>query len=168
MGSIGNCEEAGRIGFGGSCHWCTEAIFQSLAGVIKVRQGWISAEEDEAFHEGVIVEFRPEQIPLKLLIEVHLRTHSSTSDHMLRKRYRSAVYTFTDSQKNAVKKILVELQQQFEQQLITGEYSFKEFKTSDESFQNYYQKNPGKPFCKSYIDPKLKLLFKDFAEYIKS
>ncbi|WP_410479487.1 peptide-methionine (S)-S-oxide reductase [Pedobacter agri] len=32
------------IGFGGSCHWCTEAIFQSLIGVEKVDQGWIGSK----------------------------------------------------------------------------------------------------------------------------
>lgn len=28
-----------RIGFGGSCHWCTEALFQSIRGVGRVEQG---------------------------------------------------------------------------------------------------------------------------------
>ena len=157
-----------RIGFSGSCHWCTEAIFQSLAGVIQVQQGWISAREDEAFHEGVIVEFISEQITLKLLTEVHLRTHSSTSDHMLRKRYRSAVYSFSAEQQELVSGILLDLQKQFTKPLVTKSYLFKEFNTSAETFQNYYQKNPGKPFCKSYIDPKLKLLFKEFSKFVKA
>ncbi|MGB5238224.1 MAG: peptide-methionine (S)-S-oxide reductase [Flavobacteriaceae bacterium] len=157
-----------EIGFGGSCHWCTEAIFQTLKGVSKVRQGWISIREDEAFHEGVIVEFRPDQIPLKILIEVHLLTHSSTSEHKLRKRYRSAIYAFSSDQQEAAKRILLDLQKHFTRPLITKSYRFKEFKTSAETFQNYYRKNPDKPFCKSYIDPKLKLIFKDFSTFIKS
>ena len=159
---------AERIGFGGSCHWCTEAIFQSLIGVVKVQQGWISAREDEAFHEGVIVDFSPERISSKILIEVHLRTHSSTSDHILRKRYRSAIYAFSDTQKNEVQKMLDALQAKFKQRLVTRVYRFKDFKTSEESFQNYYKKNPGKPFCKSYIDPKLKLIYKEFSAFVQS
>ena len=157
-----------KIGFGGSCHWCTEAVFQMLEGVTGVQQGWISAREDKAFHEGVIVEFNPDKIPLRTIIEVHLRTHSSTSEHKLRKRYRSAVYTFSNEQHNMAKGILRELQQHFARPLITKSYAFREFKTSSETFQNYYRKNPEKPFCKSYIDPKLKLIFQEFARFVKS
>ena len=37
------------IGFGGGCHWCTEAVFEAIAGVTQVEQGWItSVPPDEA------------------------------------------------------------------------------------------------------------------------
>lgn len=37
-----------KIGLGGSCNWCTEAIFRSLKGVTKVKQGWISSDGEFA------------------------------------------------------------------------------------------------------------------------
>ncbi len=71
-----------KIGFGGGCHWCTKAVFQSLNGVNNVKQGWIASDgEAFAFSEAVIVEYNAKIIPLEVLIEVHLRTHKSTSEH---------------------------------------------------------------------------------------
>lgn len=153
-----------KIGFGGGCHWCTEAIFQSLRGVIKVEQGWISAEGTEDFHEAVILHFNPGFISLKELIEVHLYTHNSTSNHSMRRKYRSAVYTFNKLQQKDSTNILRLLEKDFEDQLITCVYGFKEFRMSPESFQNYYHKNPEKPFCKTYIDPKLQMILRKFPK----
>ena len=157
-----------KIGFGGSCHWCTEAIYQILKGVVRVEQGWISSEEEEDFHEGVIVHFDPETISAEVLIEIHLHTHSSTSVHALRRNYRSAVYTFDINQKEQATMVLADLQKDFEAPIITRAYLFRAFRTSEESFQNYYRSNPDKPFCKSYIDPKLKLLMTRYGEYVQN
>lgn len=158
--------EEQKIGFGGNCHWCTEAVFQSLRGVVRVDQGWIAAEEAPDLHEAVIVHYNQEEIPLEILVEVHLRTHNSTSDHFLRRRYRSAVYSFSEKQKKQVAQILSEKQVDFEKTLVTQAYRFKSFLTSEEGFKNYYLKNPEKPFCKSYIDPKLKIVTDKFAPYL--
>ncbi|MGB5271613.1 peptide-methionine (S)-S-oxide reductase [Eudoraea sp.] len=155
-----------KIGLGGGCHWCTEAVFQALKGVEKVEQGWISAVDAEEYSEAVVLHFDPKIISLKDLIEVHLYTHRSTSDHSLRKKYRSAVYTFSAAQQKEVDQILKHLQKDFQDTLITGVYSYKEFKMSPESFQNYYQKNPNKPFCKTYIDPKIEILLRRFPKNV--
>jgi peptide-methionine (S)-S-oxide reductase len=92
--------ELTKIAFGGGCHWCTEAVFQTLIGVEKVEQGWISSiEKNNTFSEAVIVHFNIEKIDLKTLIEVHLLTHKSTSNHSMIKKYRSSIYYFSNQQK---------------------------------------------------------------------
>ena len=45
---------------------------------------------------------------------------------------------------------------------------FKYFELSDENFINYYYKNPEKPFCKTFINPKLKLLLDQFSGAVVS
>jgi peptide-methionine (S)-S-oxide reductase len=76
-----------KAGFGGGCHWCTEAVFSSLKGVLRVDQGWIaSAGENSALSEGVVVEYDDEKINLQILIQIHIYTHSATSVHSLRSR----------------------------------------------------------------------------------
>ena len=154
-----------KIGLGGSCHWCTEAVFQSLNGVSSVDQGWISAVEADSFSEAVIVHFDPSIIPVEVLVEVHLHTHNSTADHSMRKKYRSAVYSFTEDQRKAAEEILKKFQDDFSEPLVTKSLILKEFRTSEETFRNYYLKNPDKPFCKSYIDLKLKLVLEKFSAY---
>lgn len=155
-----------KIALGGGCHWCTEAVFQSLRGVVKVEQGYVaSLGEAHAFSEAVIVHFDAEEISLKVLIEIHLYTHKSTVMHSMRAKYRSAVYVFSAKQKQVSEEILQQLQHQFTDALVTKVLPFQSFKASREEITNYYSKNPNKPFCERFIEPKLALLRKEYAAY---
>lgn len=156
-----------KIALGGGCHWCTEAVFKSLKGVVKVLQGYVASEgEHHVFSEAVIVHFNPNIISLQTLIEIHLRTHKSTSAHSMRTKYRSAIYTFSEGQKKKAKTILQNFQKEYKNKLITQVMAFKEFKPSRDEITNYYFKNPEKPFCKQFIDPKLKLLLATFSTQV--
>ncbi|UOX34230.1 peptide-methionine (S)-S-oxide reductase [Flavobacterium sediminilitoris] len=157
-----------KIGLGGSCHWCTEAIFQSLVGVNRVEQGWIaSVNENESFSEAVIVEYDLNKMSLKTLIEVHLNTHSCTSNHSMREKYRSAIYYFSKEQENKAITILNDLQKEFDNKIITKVLSFRSFEMNKEEQLNYYLKNPEKPFCKNIINPKLKKIMRLFSDTIE-
>ena len=157
-----------KIAFGGGCHWCTEAIFQSLLGVQKVEQGWIASSMETATtpSEAVIVYFDASLISLDILTEIHLFTHNATSNHAFRKKYRSAVYTFSSSQEKEAQQILKEKQKLFTKPLVTKIYSFESFKLNEEQYLNYYQKNPNKPFCQVRIEPKLKVLVERYGGYV--
>ena len=156
-----------KVAFGGGCHWCTEAVFQSLKGIKKVEQGFVSStKENEPFSEAVIVYFNREEIPLEVLIEIHLRTHKSTSEHSMRKKYRSAIYFFDKQQQKEVTSIVSNIQKQFDGKIITKTLEFKSFRLSNEQFLNYYYKNPTKPFCERFINPKLEVLLQQYAEFV--
>jgi peptide-methionine (S)-S-oxide reductase len=158
-----------RIGFGGGCHWCTEAVFVSLRGVIRVEQGFIQADApDDDFSEAVLLAFQPEVISLASLIEIHLRTHASTSNHSMRRKYRSAVYAMDEAQAEAARRVLAEVAPGFDAPLVTRVLPFQSFRASDERFQRYAEKNADGPFCRAYIDPKLALLRNEFGGVLKS
>ena len=153
-----------KIGFGGGCHWCTEAVFQAVKGVNLVEQGYISVNNiPETFYEGVIVHFDPEMISLQKLIQIHLQTHNSSSDHSMRFKYLSAIYTFTEQQSLKANKILNGLKGIAKKDIITKVYAFGTFKASRKEISNYYRTDPGRPFCKVYIEPKLKSLKENFT-----
>ncbi|KZM47527.1 peptide-methionine (S)-S-oxide reductase [Labrenzia sp. OB1] len=157
-----------KIGLGGGCHWCTEAVFQAVAGISKVDQGFISSDPPEdAWSEAVIVTFDPAVLPLEVLIEIHLRTHSSTSAHKMRGKYRSAIYVYDAGTGVKIGRVLHALQRGFDDPLVTKVLTLTAFRSSDERFRNYYLSGPERPFCKTYIDPKLALLRKDYGRVLR-
>jgi len=158
-----------KAGFGGGCHWCTEAIFAALKGVLSVQQGWIASDGDnDSFSEGVIIEFDTEVISYEVLIAIHLHTHSATSQHSMRGKYRSAIYTFSDADIAVAQQAINELQKDFEQLIITKVLKYSDFKLNREDSLNYYFSDPGRPFCETYINPKLRLLLKQFSDVMDS
>ncbi|WP_215225610.1 peptide-methionine (S)-S-oxide reductase [Echinicola shivajiensis] len=148
-----------KIGFGGGCHWCTEAVFQSLKGVQQVRQGWISSKAPfDEFSEAVLISFDPNEISLHDLIEIHLATHASTSNHSKRNKYRSAIYYISYEQKAQATECVDQLQKKFDSTIITQILEFDNFRENSTEFSNYYLNKRDAPFCKQYISPKLKLM----------
>ena len=83
----------------------------------------------------------------------------------MRTKYRSGIYTFSEEQEQQSEAIINNLQMEFGNKIITKVYPFHSFKSSREAIQNYYQKNPDKPFCKMFINPKMKLLLDRFSKY---
>jgi peptide-methionine (S)-S-oxide reductase len=145
-----------KLGLGGGCHWCTEAVFQQLDGVYHVRQGYIkSLPPHDGWSEAITLEYDSSIITLQKLMEVHLITHSSTSNHQRRNDYRSAFYYFTGAQKEQLERVLISLSRKRNKNYITQVLPFEEFKASRESIQNYYKTRPDAPFCQRYIAPKL-------------
>jgi peptide-methionine (S)-S-oxide reductase len=153
-----------EAGFGGGCHWCTEAVFQALCGVTAVRQGYIASDPPhDTYSEAVAVTWDPARIGLSDLIAVHLATHASTSDHKLRGKYRSAVYVHGAGDAVAARAAIDGLARQIGSAFVTSVLPFRSFKPSEARFQNYYARNREGPFCNSYIEPKLAVLRQRFV-----
>lgn len=160
-------QNTSEIALGGGCHWCTEAVFQSVKGVESVEQGFVSSvDENDNFSEAVIVHFNTDWVKLKTLIEIHLLTHNSTSNHSMRNKYRSAIYTFSELQNIEVLRFVQKFQDELDHQIITQVLPFQSFKPSREEITNYYYKNPKKPFCETFINPKLILLLNKFSTHV--
>lgn len=162
-----------EIGFGGGCHWCTEAVFQALKGVARVEQGFISSTAPhDAFSEAVLVTYDPLVISTADLVEIHLRTHSSDSNHQFRDKYRSAIYYQCDNDGNSsidlldLQAILAQHAKYSEKELVTQILLLVAFRPSNQRYKDYYLNNPEKPFCKTYIDPKLSLLREKYSEHL--
>ncbi|OBX26837.1 peptide methionine sulfoxide reductase [Gelidibacter algens] len=162
------------MAFGGGCSRSEasesgvhRSCFSILKAVEKVEQGYVaSTNENSDFSEAVIVHFNRKCITLQTLVEIHLLTHNSKSNHSMRKKYRSAIYTFNEVQFETLEGLLREFQKKFNGELITQILPFKDFEPSRAQITNYYFKNPEKPFCETFINPKLKLLLNQFSGFV--
>lgn len=156
-----------KIGLGGGCHWCTEGVFNSLIGIKHVKQGWIAASgENSSYSEAIEVYFNPAIITLADLIEIHLYTHASTANHSMRGKYRSAIYCYDESQFQQATIILNRFKGDFTAGLITQVYPFTSFKENKIELQNYFYSDPDRPFCQTYIHPKIRLLLTRFKAQV--
>lgn len=157
-----------KIGLGGGCRWCTEAVFEAVKGVYNVRQGYISAKESpDQFYEGIIMNYDPESVMLEDLILIHLRTHQSMKDHSMRHKYRSAVYVYNQLELRKTRQTLKTIENSAGSKFVTRAYELACFKESRAEIRNYYQTDPQRPFCTRYIQPKLDLLLKEFKTLLK-
>jgi peptide-methionine (S)-S-oxide reductase len=125
-----------------------------------------AADQADFFSEGVLLEYDTQIIDLSTLIEVHLYTHSSTAQHSMRSKYRSAIYTTSAQQAVQASASIASLQVEFEQPIITEVCTFMAFRENIEAYRNYYFQNPQRPFCTNYIHPKLRLLQERFAQHV--
>ena len=155
------------IGLGGGCHWCTEAVFEHVIGISNVLQGWIKSEPPyDTLSEAVIVEYDEKMIGLETLIQIHLMTHASTSNHSMRDKYRSAIYFFDAKQKNKILDILKKEQEAIDETYVTMVLPYVDFKLNSEEFLHYYQTRPEAPFCQTHIKPKLQKIMK-YSRYVR-
>lgn len=144
------------LGFGGGCHWCTEAVFQPLVGVAEVRQGFIASDPpDEGWSEAVEVSFDPARVSLADLIGVHLATHASAANHRMRGKYRSAVYAPDTVLQARCAGLITQVEAETGCVVVTRALMHRGFRPSDERFHNYYRSDPERPFCQAHIAPKL-------------
>ena len=136
--------------------------------MLSVSQGFLKSHSpNHQYSEAVLVQYDENTISLAKLIEIHLRTHASSSQHSMRKKYRSAIYVDNNAMAERCINILDTLRPQFDNPLVTQVLSIVDFKRSSDSYMDYYATNPDRPFCITYIEPKLALLRRDFKDCLQ-
>lgn len=170
--------------FGGGCFWCTEAVFQSLRGVERVVPGYAGGENQrpsyeevstgETGHAEVIkVDFDPEQISYRDLLNVFFGTHNPTEHNRqgndVGSQYRSAIFFSDDRQKREAQALISELtsEQVFDRPIVTTVEPLKNFSEAEDYHKNYYQNNPNQPYCQAVISPKVAKLREKFKHLLR-
>ncbi|MCS6934327.1 MAG: peptide-methionine (S)-S-oxide reductase MsrA [Chitinophagales bacterium] len=173
------------IVLGGGCFWCTEAVFQRLRGVVRVVSGYSGGHvknptykevcTGETGHaECVQVEYDPEQISLREILEVFFHTHDPTTlnrqGNDVGTQYRSVIFYATEEQKKTAEQMIEALNAsgEFDAPIVTTLEPFTVFYKAEDYHQNYFNLNKNSnPYCTYVIAPKLDKYEKNFAERLK-
>ncbi len=159
--------------FGSGCFWCSEAVLESLPGVIDVVAGYAGGSVERPTYEQVCsgttghaevvqITFDPARISFDQLLDWFFKSHDPTTlnaqgpDHGT--QYRSVVFYHSDTQKQATLAAIAKAQPQFADRIVTEVTAAPTFWPAETYHQDYFRNNPQQRYCRIMIAPKLKKL----------
>lgn len=170
--------------FAGGCFWCTEAIFKRLKGVEGVVSGYSGGKRENPTYEQVStgatghaeaiqVEFDPEIIPYKKLLEIFFHLHDPTTlDRQgadIGTQYRSIIFYHNEDQKKEAHFVMSEISSSgiYKDPIVTKIIPFENFYPAEKHHQNYYENNLSQGYCTYVISPKLQKLMRGYSKEVK-
>ncbi len=169
--------------FGGGCFWCTEAVFKSMKGVIKVLPGYAGGtvphptyeqvSTDTTGHaEVVYIEYDESLVSFETLLTVFFASHDPTTLNRqgadVGIQYRSVIFYTTEDQKNTALNMITKINASSEHgdPVVTEVVPFIEFFEAEDYHHEYFKNNPSNPYCMVVINPKLEKIQTQFADLL--
>ena len=169
---------------GGGCFWCVEAVFEDIAGITEITSGYSGGHkvnpnyyevcsEKTGHAEVVKLEFDPNQITFREILEVFFATHDPTTLNRQGAdkgaRYRSVILYTTESQKDQSAIFIKELDASGTENgpVVTELSPFEVFYPAEREHQLFYQNNPGSMYCQIVISPKVAKVRQKFSAKLR-
>jgi peptide-methionine (S)-S-oxide reductase len=172
-----------RATLGGGCYWCLEAFYQRVIGVLSVVSGYSGGHIDnpttdrvymgDTGHAEVVqVEFNPEVITYREILEIFFVMHDPTTlnrqGHDVGDEYRSIILYENEQQKQIAEDTASTFAADlYEDPIVTQIVAMEKFWPADGYMQNFYNSNPNVGYCIAVIDPKIQKLRQKFATKLK-
>jgi peptide-methionine (S)-S-oxide reductase len=163
----------------GGCFWCIEAAFKELDGVVEAVSGYAGGHVDDPSYEAVCreetghaeavqVTYDTDVLDYEDVLEVFFSIHDPTTENRegpdVGTQYRSAVYYHDDAQRETVERFVDELESEgVYEGIVTEIEPLDRFWRAEEYHQDYFEKNPDKPYCVAQVRPKVKKVREKFA-----
>jgi peptide-methionine (S)-S-oxide reductase len=171
--------------FGTGCFWCTEALYESLDGVIDAVSGYEGGQKADPTYkevctgttghaECVEVTYDPSKITYQELLEAFFRSHDPTTLNRqgadVGTQYRSVVFYHNDEQKQLAQTAKDELNKAgaYANPIVTEISPATTFYEAEAYHQSYFANNPNQGYCAFVIAPKLDKFKKVFKEKLKT
>jgi len=157
---------------GGGCFWCLEAVYQEVKGVHGVQSGYAGGHVENPTYrqvcskttghaEVVRVEYDPEQVSYRDLLEVFFTIHDPTTPDRqgadVGPQYRSIILPGTPDEEEEARALLRDLEEEdiFDAPIVTEVESLETFWEAEAEHDDYYRRNRYQPYCQAVISPKL-------------
>lgn len=169
--------------FGNGCFWCTEAVFQLLAGVIEVKSGYSGGDMADPDYKTVCtgvtghaeclqITYDPSRLSFEKLLEVFWNTHDPTTlnrqGNDVGSQYRSVVFYHDENQKQIAEAYKAQLDKSgiFKNPIVTTLEPFTRFYPAEDYHDDYYRLNGIAPYCQFVIRPKVEKFKKQYASML--
>tara|TARA_B100001093_G_scaffold400256_1_gene387767 strand:+ start:279 stop:842 length:564 start_codon:yes stop_codon:yes gene_type:complete len=158
---------------GGGCFWCTEAVFEKIAGVTDVVSGYAGGKSKnptykeictgKSGHAEVIrITFNTKVLSYAKILEIFGKCHDTTTLNRqggdIGTQYRSTIMYLNESQKSIAEKWKQDFNNRLSSPVVTEIVKAPTFYVAEEYHQDYYARNPNQGYCNFVIRPKLKKL----------
>ena len=171
--------------FAGGCFWCTEAVFEQLAGVDKVVSGFSGGDAPSAHYEivsagktnhaeSIEVAYDPARITYGTLLKVffsvaHDPTQLNRQGPDYGRQYRSAIFYKDAEQKRIAEAYIKQLNeaQFFKKPIVTEVVALTRFYPAEAYHQHFVKLHPNHPYVVQNSLPKLDKLKKEYPELLK-
>ena len=170
------------ITLGGGCFWCTEAVFECVDGVLAVESGYCNGHVQRPTYEQVCggdtghvevirVQFDPQRIALRELLEIFFTIHDPTTlnrqGNDVGPQYRSGIYWHVPAQQAVAQQVLAELSAELKgatgATVVTELQAEANYWPAEAYHQHYFANHPGQGYCAFVVAPKVAKFRKTFA-----
>lgn len=171
--------------FAGGCFWCTEAVFEPLAGVDKVVSGYAGGDAASATYkkvsegvtahaEAIEITYDPAKISYGTLLKVffsvaHDPTQLDRQGPDWGKQYRSAIFTSDPEEKKVAAAYIAQLDaaRAFPKPIVTQLSPLEKFYPAEAYHQDFVQQNPNHGYVVVNALPKVEKLKKLYPELLR-
>lgn len=146
-----------EIYFAGGCFWGTQHLIKQIRGVVRTEVGYANGTtpnptyeevytDTTGYVETVRIEYNPEEVSLKLLLEIFFRSIDPTSLNRqggdIGTRYRTGVY-YTDTEDLAtIEQMFLLIKEDYDEDIVVELEPLHSFYPAEEYHQDYLDKNP--------------------------
>jgi peptide-methionine (S)-S-oxide reductase len=169
----------------GGCFWCLEAVYDQMDGVSSVESGYMGgrnpnptykqvcsgntghAEVVQVTFDSAITSFRD---ILEVFFEIHDPTTPNRQGNDVGSQYRSAIFYHSPEQKAAAQQAIAELEAKRARKdsIVTEVTAASEFYPAEDYHQEYFENNPGQPYCQFVVSPKVQKFRSKFGARLKA